>query len=916
VATPLPGSLFAFLFSDIEGSTARWEQNPAAMGDAVLRHDRLMRDIMAEHHGQIFKTVGDAFCVAFADVVPAVEAAATVQRALASEDFAAVGGLTVRIGIHAGPAECRDQDYFGTTLNRVARLMSAAHGGQIVLSAAAASMMQHRQPNGTSLTDLGRHRLKDLSDPEQIYQLEIAALPRDFPALRSMSATPNNLPRPATGFIGREDDLAEVTALLERHPLVTLLGPGGLGKTRLSIEVGAQALSSFPDGVWFVELAPLSDPELVAQTVADLFGLPAVGGRSALDGLAGFLRHKKLLLILDNCEHVVAAAATLADRVTRAAPGIRLLTSSREALGIPVEHVLRLPVLPVPASTESITAETALAYPSVQLFVARAASSLGGFTLTDQDAPSIAGICRRLDGIALALELAAPRLKMLKPAQLLARLDDRFKLLTGGSRVALPRQQTLRGLIDWSHDLLSEPERILLRRLSVFAHGWTLEAAANVGAGDGIEDWEIFDLLASLVDKSLVVADQSGAQSRFLLLETTRHYAREKLIAAGEDGIWARFARHMAALFREGDACWETASSEAWLAIYLPELDNLRAAIDWAFGPSGDPAIGVELTAYSTPLWRELGIVVEQQRHAERAVAQLRDDTPPGIAARVFSLLGMRSTTSSASQLPVMRQAVDAARQAGEPALLASCLMKFASCMARADFVTKGEEFLNEAHALTRSMGPCKLLASLYTYDGMSFQLKHDEVAARSSYKQSLRMARALGFTAGEMTALSNLAGSYGDSLDFERAIPLGYEVIAMAHAAGMRPHAMITGINLANTLLHAGQMDAASDVASSTLDIAQSLEDEPNAGSGMLALLLAAGPAVESALAAGVWGWIESRFRADQYVLRDEYPLMADLLDAALAPLEPAERDHLMHQGAMMTLDEAADAARRFRRA
>jgi len=909
-------TLFAFLFSDIEGSTARWEENPAAMGDALQRHDQLMREIMARHHGHVFKTVGDAFCVAFGDVLPAVEAAASIQRALAAEDFAAVGGLTIRIGIHAGPAECRDQDYFGTTLNRVARLMAAAHGGQTVLSAAAASMVQHNQPDGTLLTDLGRHRLKDLSEPEQIYQLDIAALPRDFPALRSLSATPNNLPRPATGFIGREDDLAEVTSLLERHALVTLVGPGGLGKTRLSIEVGNQTLSRFPDGVWFIELAPLGDPELVAQTVADLFGLPASAGRSVLDGLAGFLRHKTLLLILDNCEHVVAATAKLADRVTLAAPGIRVLASSREALGIPIEHIVRLPVLPVPASTDRMTAEAALAYPSVQLFIDRAAASLGGFTLTDQDAPSIAGICRRLDGIALALELAAPRLKMLKPAELLAKLDDRFKLLTSGSRVALPRQQTLRGLIDWSHDLLSEPERILLRRLSVFAHGWTLEAAATIGAGDGIEDWEIFDLLASLVDKSLVVADQSGVRSRFLLLETTRHYATEKRIAAGEDWIWARFARHMAALFRHGEACWQTTSTQAWLATYLPELDNLRAAIDWAFGPKGNPAIGLELTAYSTPLWQELGIVVERQRYAERAASELTADTPPGIAARLYSLLATRSTAFSASQVPIMRQAVDAARLSGEPALLAICLMQLSFSMTPADILIHGEELLNEAHALARSMGPCKLLARLYIYDGMLLRGKSNEVAVRSKYEKSLSVARTLGYTSGEMTALTNLAGSYGDGMDFERAIPLGHEVMAMTHAAGMRPQEMVAGMNLASTLIHANQREEAADVATRTLEIAQLLEDQPNAGSAMLVLLLSAAPPVNSAHFARLWGWIDRSFKMDQYILREEYPLLADEVDAALAPLDPVERDRLMREGARMTLDEAAEAARRFRRA
>jgi len=902
-------TLFAFLFSDIEGSTARWDQNPAAMGEALQRHDRLMREIMAQHHGHIFKTVGDAFCVAFGDVVLAAEAAASVQRALAEEDFAAVGGLTVRIGIHAGPAECRDQDYFGTTLNRVARLMAAAHGGQIVLSAAAAAMVQQQQPDGTSLTDLGRHRLKDLSEPEQIYQLDIATLPRDFPALRSLSATPNNLPRPATGFIGREDDLAEVTSLLERHPMVTLLGAGGLGKTRLSIQVGADLLEKFPDGVWFVELAPLSDPDLVVQTLVNLFGLPTRGDTTPIQVASTYLKHKKLLLILDNCEHLVAAAAALADALIRNCPAVRLLASSREALAIPGEHIVRLPILAVPDQTADITAAEALTYPSVCLFIDRAAAALGRFELTDQDAPSIAGICRRLDGIALALELAAPRLKILKPAQLLAKLDDRFKILTGGSRVALPRQQTLRGLIDWSHDLLSEPEQILLRRLSVFAHGWTLEAAAAVTAGYGLDEWDIFDLLSSLVDKSLVVADQSYAEPRFLYLESTRLYALEKLRAAGEEHYSVQLARYLIGMFKAGEGVWETMPTDAWLAIYKPELDNLRAALDWAFADQGRSAIGLELFAYTAPLWRDLALVTERTRWSEIASAHVTETTPPAIAARIHMLAGTR-TVGTRSIEPVRRLAVDAARRAGDDLLLANCLtLLIGSVSQRPEAAAKleSEAYLTEAMAIARQRGPSKLLARVLLFAGTRAAFGRDHAAAQPFFADSIAIARLVGDTFGSLAPLVNLAGSYNDQQDYDRSITTGREAVDAGRAASQPPIEMIALSNLCTSLLHAEKLAEAVEVVPRLLELARSMQDRNTAATAVIIVIVEALRQGRIDNAAQLWGWVDIAYGSEKSeFVADEPDIAARILADLHRGLDDAEVERATALGAAMTLDEA----------
>ena len=443
-----------------------------------------------EHGGQIYRTGGDAFCAAFPGAHGAVSAALAAQRALSAEAFSEIGSLKVRIALHAGEVEKRDGDYFGRAPNKVARLLATAHGGQVLLSAAVAELLSGRLPDGAGLCDLGRHRLRDLTGPEQIYQLLGPGLTTTFPPLRSLDARPNNLPQLLTPLIGRDREVAEIEVLLTEHRLVTLVGAGGIGKTSLSLQVGADLLERFPDGVWLVELAPLDRGELVGEALAALFGLPLQGGRSPVDAIGTVLRNKRLLLILDNCEHLVVAVARLVDAVLKACAGVFVLASSREALAMAGEHAYPMPLLDVPPRSTSPTPAQAMGYSAVRLFVERAAAALGHFSLANETAPVIVEICRRLDGIPLAIELAAPRLKMLKPADLLARLDDRLRLLTAGTRTAAPRQQTLRALIEWSYALLSEAERALLRQARGFCRqlhrgGRNGGCGRRPGRGDG-----------------------------------------------------------------------------------------------------------------------------------------------------------------------------------------------------------------------------------------------------------------------------------------------------------------------------------------------------------------------------------------------------------------------------------------------
>jgi predicted ATPase/class 3 adenylate cyclase len=531
----LPSGTVTFLFTDIEGSTRLWERHPEAMRTALARHDALLRQAIESRGGHVFKTVGDAFCAVFSSAPDAARASLDAQRALHAADWDAVGAVRVRMALHTGEADERGGDYFGPALNRVARLLAIGHGGQVLVSSAAEAAIHGALSAEASLRDWGSHRLKDLQEPEHVYQLCAPDLPaEEFPPLRSLQAFANNLPVQATSFIGRERDIAEIQRLLSSARLLTLNGAGGVGKTRLALQAAADLLETYGDGVWLVELAPLADPDLVPQTVAFALGVREEPGRPFTQTLADYLRNKKLLLLLDNCEHLVDACARLADTLLRSCPDLQILATSREALGVPGERTYRLPSLGLPDPARLPPMDVLAQFESVRLFRERAQLHQPAFAVTAANAPALAQVCHRLDGIPLAIELAAARVRSLPVEQIAARLDDRFRLLTGGSRTALPRQQTLRALMDWSYGLLTDGEKTLLRRVSVFSGGWTLEAAETVCAGDGVDDWEILDLLTRLVDKSLIVYEERDGEARYRLLETVRQYAQERLQESGE----------------------------------------------------------------------------------------------------------------------------------------------------------------------------------------------------------------------------------------------------------------------------------------------------------------------------------------------------------------------------------------------
>jgi len=587
----LPTGIVTFLFTDIEDSTQLWESAPEQMKVALQRHHVILQEAIASNGGDVFQIIGDAFCAAFPTAPSAVSAATRAQRGLHQEQWDLPFPIRVRIGIHTGEAEpvSNDSSMGGyasnQTLNRVARVLKAGHGGQVLLSSATTALLKDFLPEKTGLRDMGEHHLKDLIRPEHLFQLNIEGLPSNFPPLDTLSSYRHNLPFQLTSFIGREKEIAEVRQELEKHRLVTLTGAGGTGKTRLSLQVAAELIEQFPNGVWFIELGPITDPDLIPQAIHITMGLVEQPGKSLVQMLMDFLRDKQALIILDNCEHLIEACANLTAQLLSHAPGLKILASSREALRIKGEFAWRVPSLSLPDPQKITELDQLTQYEAVRLFIDRASLSNPHFVLTKDNAPLIAQICHRLDGIPLALELAAARVRALSVEQISARLDDRFHLLTWGARTALPRQQTLRALIDWSYNLLSEKEKILFQRLAVFVGGWILEAAESICAGDMLEPDEILDLLTNLEEKSLIITDEVVGDIRYRRLETIRQYAREKFLETNE--VETLRNKHLAWVLEWAEKIepeLRGRNQVVRLQQVKAELDNIRAAIEWGLG--------------------------------------------------------------------------------------------------------------------------------------------------------------------------------------------------------------------------------------------------------------------------------------------------------------------------------------------
>jgi predicted ATPase/class 3 adenylate cyclase len=754
--TELPTGTVTFLFTDLEGSSRLWEEFPDAMRDALARHDELVRDAIEMHGGHVVKTTGDGFHAAFGTAEAGIAAAIDGQRAISREAWELPAPLRVRMGLHTGAASLRDGDYFGSSLNRAARLMGVAHGGQIVCSAATADLARDGVFDATAFADLGEHRLRDLSRAERVYQVGAPGLEDDFPALASVDAFPGNLPVQLTSFVGRDKDVKVVGELVSEHRVVTMTGVGGVGKTRLALQVAAEAQDGFPDGVWLVELAPSGEASRVVEALAAVLSVEPSPGRTIEQAIVDRVKASAVLVVLDNCEHLLEEVGRIVGVLVQAAPQLAVLATSREPLGVAGEQVVAL---------QSLEPESAL-----QLFAERAAAVDALFVLGDSDEELVAHLCRRLDGIPLAIELAAARVRMFSPAELVARLDARFRLLTGG-RGAVERHQTLRAAIDWSYDVLVARDRAVFDRMGVFAGGCTLAAAEAVCAGDQVDAFEIVDALASLIDKSLVVAERSGLGTRYRQLETVRQYAEEHLLASGEaDAVRERHARNFAAFARDaGRGLW-SAEEIDWAQRVEADLDNVRAAVSWAVAASEtDLAMriaGALVTqAVERPAWATASI-------AEHALSAPGADGHPWraiVLGEAAWAAHRRGDTDTARAL--LHDAIAAQR---DGARFTAPVWSYVAMMhERGDnaiAVKHAEEALARAEAAGDFAGTIALRAS-YAAALISWTERVEE--AQASAEHALADARALGQPALIAMGLLTLGGALVLTGETERGLAM-----------------------------------------------------------------------------------------------------------------------------------------------
>ena len=810
-----PTGIVTFLFTDIEGSTRLLQQLGESYADVLAQQRKLLRAAFNERGGHEIDTAGDGLFVAFHRATQAVEAAIEAQRAIASHSWPENAPVRVRMGLHTGEAVLTSEGYIGLDVHRAARICSAGHGGQILLSQTMRDLVENDLLEGMSLRNLGEHRLKDLQHPEQVSQLVTSDLPADFPSLKSLDTLPNNLPLQLTSFIGREKEIAEVNQLFTNTRLLTLTGSGGCGKTRLGLQVVADLLEEFPDGVWVVELAPLSDPSLVTQEVASTLGIreesdelltgsPLIGGRSPgvishpsgvdslLNRLTDYLKSKQILLFLDNCEHLIEACIKLVDVLLHSCPNLKILVASREALGIAGESTYRVPSLSLPDPKNLPPVEEGLVsalntFESVRLFTDRVLAGVSTFTVTDDNAPAVAQICYRLDGIPLAIELAAARVKVLSVEQITKRLGDRFRLLTGGSRTALPRQQTLRATIDWSYNQLEKKERVLFNRTSVFMGGWTLEAVETICSNERIEEYEVLDTLTSLVEKSLLVAEERKGEQRYILLETVRQYGRDKLLESGEaEGLRDRHLEWYLSLAERAQPELRGPDQGVWLDRLELEQDNMRMALEWSFTEEGNLETGLRLADALLRFWIARGVVYlgEWDRWFERALEKSRDESA-SVRAKVL-LFGGRGITIFQEDYeraePLLEGSLTLYRELGDKKGIADSLkwLGFLAQKGQSDY-ERGAALLEESLALYREMGNEEdISGTLGLLAGVALKLG-DFGRAAALWDERLALAREVGDKRGVATSLTGLGMVVLVQGDYDRAEALSKESLSLA---------------------------------------------------------------------------------------------------------------------------------------
>jgi predicted ATPase/class 3 adenylate cyclase len=822
----LPTGTVTLLLADVEGSTRLWETQPEEMTAAFARLDHALGDLVSAHGGMrpVEQGEGDSFVAAFTRASDAVACALELQRA-------PLAPIRLRIGVHTGEVQLRDEgNYIGPTINRAARIRDLAHGGQTVLSGTTEDLVADVLPADAWLTDLGRHELRGVPRPERVVQLCHPDLRSDFPPLRTAkSVGAHNLPVQLTSFVGREAEIRDVRQLLADNRLVTLTGAGGVGKTRLAVQVATELAGEFGGGVWYVDLAPITDPGVVAVAVARALGLPDQPGRSTMETLLWFVRDSQMLVVLDNCEHLLDTSAELIVALLGGAPGLTVLATSREPIGVAGEVSWRVPSL-------------SLADEAIELFTDRAWRGEPGFTVADASAAAlVAEICRRLDGIPLAIELAAARVRALSLGEILDGLRDRFRLLTGGARTAVRRQQTLRASVDWSHALLSEPERVLFRRLAMFLGGFDVDAAQFVCGGADVERFQVLDQLTLLVNKSLVVAEKAGGRTRYRLLETVRQYALEKLEESGEaDAVRSRHRDHYTALAALLDAS-AGSDYEQRIEQAETEIDNLRAAFSWS-RENSDIELALGLGSSLQPLWLSRGRIREGLAWFHAALTD-RDTQHLEVAAAVRARALADNTVlaafvGAAVSTDRARQALAMAREVGDPALLARALT--ACGLTAAITAEVAGPYFAEAIGLARELDDRWRLSQILVWQACAAVNAGDPITARAAAEEGRDLADAIGDGFASRQCRYFLGWAQLFQRDLAGAIAQFGEVVAEAEAAH---DPICTAWSLAGqgyALAYRGDTGAARAAADAALEVA-SERGANAAGVGYSALGVAA---------------------------------------------------------------------------
>jgi len=766
--THLPSGTVTFLFTDIEGSTKLLQQLGDDYAALIADHDRLLREIYERQNGFVVGTEGDSFFVAFSSGMDALHAVIQVQRALAAHVWPDGVQVRVRMGLHTGKPQISEQGYVGIDVHRAARIAAAAHGGQVVLSQTIRDIIHGQLPADVSLQDLGEHRLKDLRQPKHLYQLVIHGLPTEFPPIKSLDALLNNLPVQLTSFIGRQKELEELQDLLKNTRLLTLTGPGGSGKTRLALQVAGEMIEHFRNGVFFVPLATITDAKLVASTIAQPLGIKETAGKSIADSLQEYLRGKSLLLILDNFEQVISGAPLVA-QLLAACHELRILITSREGLRIHGEREYPVPPLPLPDLAQSPSIESLSRYAAVQLFVQRAKAVKPDFQITYETGPVIAEICHRLDGLPLAIELAAARIRLFSPRTMLDRLSNRLEFLSGGGRDLPARQQTLRNAIEWSYDLLNEQEQSLFRRLSVFIGGCMLDSVEAL-AENPLDRVSIVSELGSLLDKSLLrEIDDAHGEPRFFMLGLLREFGLEKLTASGEQERIRRWhAQFFLSLAEQAEAKLESAEQMEWVNRMEQEHDNLRSALAWSMTADSAREICLRLVTTLGLFWEVRGYFSEGR---ERLSAVLAVDFAQGQTASRSQLLARAAElayrqSDYPATISFAEESLEICRLLGDQRGTASALIKLGNAATEAGDYKTASEYLEESLEIWRALddkhGTARVLISLgwAALRPGNYQLAKERLEEALSTSRELGDTRSIGF---ELSGLGEVALRQGD---------------------------------------------------------------------------------------------------------------------------------------------------------